>query len=384
MLLGLSAVAAPMIGAATVPASAASTTRFTAAADAAVSKASPSTRFGASTVIRTDGTPVVRSYLRFNVAGLTGPVTKATLRVFAKDSGAAFKANATAAGWAEGTLTWNNAPAVGTAAGSSATVTAGTWASVDVTGLVAAGGGVNMVLTSTNAKQIRFNSREATRKRPQLVVETASDTTTTTAPPTTTTTAPLLSGDRCVPAMTARQARYNLLGYLFSDGHFQGSTFNYRTGSDCTAARVTAALKLVGVHAVISKSSTGTHFAIDPVAPFDHYWSTGVPDDTAVGVASDDDLRWFLAATLEGEGSGGGKVLDDPNWGRTSGVVGLYSRLGVVVKPDHAPPTCGCSSDPSFWNTYVDPTADKTTYNGYVATIRSWPMASMSRVPQFR
>ena len=58
-------------------------TTFVSAADSYVDSSSPSSNFGTSTAMRVDATPTVRSYLRFNVSGLTGTVTNATLRVFA-------------------------------------------------------------------------------------------------------------------------------------------------------------------------------------------------------------------------------------------------------------------------------------------------------------
>jgi hypothetical protein len=76
--------------------------------------------------------------------------------------------------------------------------------------------------------------------------------------------------------------------------------------------------------------------------------------------------------------------MDDPTWGRVSGVVELYERLGVVVKPHNPPPACNCPTGTGFWNTYVDPSAPTAIYNGYIATIRSFPFADTTRVPKPR
>ncbi|MGH3118889.1 MAG: hypothetical protein ACRDQ2_17600, partial [Gaiellales bacterium] len=258
----------------------------------------------------------------------------------------------------------------------------------DVTSLVPGSGAVNLVVTSSNSAETEYASRESGGNAPRLLVETLSETTTTTAPPSTTTTTTTGGSSQvtgCRPTLTARQARYNLLGYLWSDGNFQNGRWGYLANSTCVADRFGIALKAAGVNANVSITLTGkTHFSLDPVPPFDHYWSNGVPEDTAAGVATGDDLSFFLAATIEGEGSTTGKVLDDPSWGRTAGVVDLFSRMGVVVRPDKPAPTCSCSSDPSYWNTFVDPMASTATYNGYITIIRSWPYAVYGRVPQPR
>ena len=59
------------------------TVRFAAAADARVEQATPASNHGTSTTLRTDGgsDPDVETYLRFNVTGVTGPVTSAKLRL---------------------------------------------------------------------------------------------------------------------------------------------------------------------------------------------------------------------------------------------------------------------------------------------------------------
>ena len=70
--------------------SATPTSSFGAAADAFVDSGNPGTNYGTRAVLKTDATsPTVRSYLRFNVANLAAPVTKATLQVYAKDSNSA-------------------------------------------------------------------------------------------------------------------------------------------------------------------------------------------------------------------------------------------------------------------------------------------------------
>ncbi len=53
-----------------------------AVADAQVQADVPGSNFGTAKSLGVDGSPVTRSFLRFDVTGLTGAITKATLRVW--------------------------------------------------------------------------------------------------------------------------------------------------------------------------------------------------------------------------------------------------------------------------------------------------------------
>ena len=105
-------------------------------ADAYVDASNPSTNYGTSLALRVDGSPVVRSYLRFNLAGVSGTVTNATLRLYANTGlPAGYDVYGVADNtWGETTIKDSNAPPLaGTKTGSSGAVTAGTWTSVNVT-----------------------------------------------------------------------------------------------------------------------------------------------------------------------------------------------------------------------------------------------------------
>ena len=137
--------------------------------------ASPTTNYGSSTTLRADASPDVRSYLRFNVQGLTGTVTRATLRVFANSASSlgydirSLSDNT----WGELTIIYNNAPPVGSVIGSSGTFGAGVWTSVDVTSYITGNGTYNLGLTTPSNTAISFASRESGANAPQLVIETA-------------------------------------------------------------------------------------------------------------------------------------------------------------------------------------------------------------------
>jgi hypothetical protein len=175
-------------GTATPPGSGQSFT-FTPIADSYVKSANPTTTFGTTTTLRTDNSPMTRSYLRFNVQGVGSPVTRATLRIFANTaSNGGFIVNSLADNtWAETTINYNNSPSPGGQIGTSGSVTAGTWKTVDVTTYITGNGTYNFALTGGSSTEISLASREFIANAPQLVIETGSgpaSTSTPTASPT--------------------------------------------------------------------------------------------------------------------------------------------------------------------------------------------------------
>jgi len=152
---------------------------FAPTADAFVSASSPSSNYGTSTKLYTDGSPTFRSYVRFDLSGLAGQVvTSATLRLYAATAGAPDETIAvhgsTAASWTETGITYSTAPSFGPAVARTGPVAAGSWVSLDVTQLVKPDSAVTLVVDSQYDTRIRFASRETTRA-PQLVVHTQPD-----------------------------------------------------------------------------------------------------------------------------------------------------------------------------------------------------------------
>ena len=147
---------------------------FTAVADAYVKAANPATNYGTALTIRTDNSPVVRSYLRFNVQGLSTTIRRATLRIFANTgSNSGYIVNSLGDNtWGELTINYNNAPPAGGALGSSGSATANTWTTVDVTSYLTGNGTLNLVLTGASSTELSLASRETGANAPQLVVET--------------------------------------------------------------------------------------------------------------------------------------------------------------------------------------------------------------------
>jgi hypothetical protein len=142
--------------------------------DAYVNAGSPTSNYGSSTTLRADASPDVHSYLRFNVQGLSGTVTKATLRVYANSaSSLGCTANNVADNtWSESTINYNNAPPVGSAIGSSSAFGANAWVDMDVTPYITGNGTYSLALTTPSSTAISFASSEAGVNAPQLIIET--------------------------------------------------------------------------------------------------------------------------------------------------------------------------------------------------------------------
>jgi hypothetical protein len=144
---------------------------FNPEADSYVDTSKPSTNFGSSTALRADGSPVVNSYLRFNVQNVTSTITSVTLRFYANSasSGGLTVQHVADSSWEETTITSSNAPTISETVGSAGELSAGTWVSIDVTALVRGNGLVSMALTSTNDTAISISSRDGANP-PQLII----------------------------------------------------------------------------------------------------------------------------------------------------------------------------------------------------------------------
>jgi len=140
-----------------------------------VNEGSPTTNYGSLTTLRVDGSPIIRSYLRFDLQGLSGAVTRATLRIFANSASTSGSvANGVSDNtWTESTLNYNNAPPLGSALGSSGPITAGTWISMDVTVYITGNGTYNLALTTPGSTAVSLASRESGANAPQLIIETS-------------------------------------------------------------------------------------------------------------------------------------------------------------------------------------------------------------------
>ncbi len=158
------------------PASA-GTFAFQASADTYVDSGSPKKVYGTAKRVWTNGdVPVKQTFVRFKVAGLTGTVTDAVLRLYVTDGTnngpAVFE---TTDAWSEKTTNWNNRPSrTSGPRDDKDALSAGRWVKWDVTPWVSDDGTYSFVLRGGAGNRVGFSSREAARE-PELVVTTTAD-----------------------------------------------------------------------------------------------------------------------------------------------------------------------------------------------------------------
>ncbi len=148
------------------------TTIFNPIADSYVAGDNTGANNGTLTQFRADGSPIVRSYVMFNVGGVSGSVTKATLRIYGNSNhGTGFDVRSADSSWSETTLNFNNQPPFSaTVIGSSGPIAPGTWKNVDVTSAVSGNGVLSFAITTSSSTAMSLASRESTLK-PELVIE---------------------------------------------------------------------------------------------------------------------------------------------------------------------------------------------------------------------
>src|SRR4051794_41361324 len=113
-------MAVALVLASSAPATAA--TALAPTADAMVDASVPATNYGTLTKLRTDGSPVVRSFLRFDVQGWAPGVSRATLRLTPTSSlnTGLLVSRVSDTTWGERSITNANAPPLGASLGTTA------------------------------------------------------------------------------------------------------------------------------------------------------------------------------------------------------------------------------------------------------------------------
>jgi uncharacterized repeat protein (TIGR02059 family) len=142
--------------------------------DAQVRSSTPTTNFGSMTTIRVGGettTTIYRTYLKFDVSGLTGSVTSVKLRLFATDASPNIvHVASTTNAWTESTITWDTKPAPGTERGTSPVPTLNAYNEITLDPASISGNGeVSLVLTIEGTNSAIFSSSEGANA-PQLVI----------------------------------------------------------------------------------------------------------------------------------------------------------------------------------------------------------------------
>jgi hypothetical protein len=144
------------------------------AADAYVDWSRPSSNFGTATFLRTDGSPVQRSYLRFSVQGLDGRAIKRVRLLLHANSSFTSGLNSSIVSsnsWGETTINYSNMPALGSNIASVTTASSGQWVTFDVTSYVKAAGTYSFAITTTGSTSISLASRESGTNSPKLIVD---------------------------------------------------------------------------------------------------------------------------------------------------------------------------------------------------------------------
>ena len=148
----------------------------TAVADTYVNEANPTSDYGAAALLRSDMTPTIQSYLRFDLPALPGPLQRAHLQLFVNNRVTlGFEVRSlTDTPWSEQALVFANAPQPGYVLGSSGPVTPQQWSAVDVTNgvtqVLTQPSSVSFVLANLNDSATSYASRE-TVTPPTLVLE---------------------------------------------------------------------------------------------------------------------------------------------------------------------------------------------------------------------
>jgi hypothetical protein len=142
-------------------------------ADAYVSTAHPEASYGTRPTLRVDATPKIHSYLRFRLAGLSGRVVRAELRLWSRTGDlAGYSVHpVTASSWVEHDITARSGPAAGPPVASSGPFGPDTWSSVDVARFIEKHDEISLVVKARSDQNITFDSREGVHQ-PQLVVQT--------------------------------------------------------------------------------------------------------------------------------------------------------------------------------------------------------------------
>ncbi len=146
---------------------------FTPVADAYVNQSAPSTNYGRATQLRIDGSPLVNSYLRFNISGLDGRViSRAVFQIYANSNlNGGYQIHPVSENaWAETTINYLNAPPMGDSLAASETISSGHWIQADITPILTGEGQLSLALTDSTVTAVSLASRETKTNAPQLIV----------------------------------------------------------------------------------------------------------------------------------------------------------------------------------------------------------------------
>jgi hypothetical protein len=152
--------------------------------DAYIKSSAPTTNYGTSSTVRAKvgSSETFIAYLKFNVAGMSGPLLSAKLRLYVTDDspdggGVYLVSNDylnTATPWEEKGLLWGNAPSIaGTPLSAVGAVKTKQWVEFEVTSAIAGDGVYSFALKNNNSNAVYYGSKESsgTTTDPQLVIQ---------------------------------------------------------------------------------------------------------------------------------------------------------------------------------------------------------------------
>ena len=136
----------------------------------------PTSNFGARTTLSVDGSPIIITYMKFDLSALAGRnIISAKLRFKITNSSKSTQVVKAVddAAWVETTMTYNNRPPLSSAVTSFTSSTTGAWKEVDITSyaILKAGQITSLGMDSAGSDGLAFYSKEASADRPVLVVE---------------------------------------------------------------------------------------------------------------------------------------------------------------------------------------------------------------------
>lgn len=289
---------------------------FIAEADARVKQSSPSTNYGNATTLQVDDTsdPDLESFIRFTVAGVSGPVQNARVRLYATTNGTQNgpAIYATNPSWNETDITWNRRPArTSGAVDNKGVINPNSWVEYDVTSLVTGNGTFSFVLAGDSNDAVTFSSRQGVQP-PQLVL-TFGGTVTATTTPTVTPTLPvgsvtfvgagdISSCDSNGDELTA-QLLGNIPGTIFAVGdnaYDNGTSDEFKNCYDPTWGRLKDRIKPVpGNHEYHTAGASGYFQYFNNVPSYYVYnlgsWRIYALNSEIDVSASSDEVKWLQA-----------------------------------------------------------------------------------------
>jgi acid phosphatase type 7 len=141
------------------------------AAAASVFATAPTANHGAVGTLRVDSSPIVRSYVRFDLSRLRGKVTSATLSFGALAANpVGLAVHVAPGGWTEDQITYANAPRPRARIGLSGPLSAGIRSSMNVTPFARGRRELDLALVGISSQQIALAGRERGALAPRLIV----------------------------------------------------------------------------------------------------------------------------------------------------------------------------------------------------------------------